>query len=108
LPGRAPLPGKNPFEAAALGVAILHGPETGDFDESYASLDAAGGARLVSGAADLAKAVLTLWSDSEGLEEMIDAAAQVREAQQNALQVTLDVILSVLPAADQTPLSGGL
>ena len=37
--------GHNPWEAAQLGCAILHGPRTGNFAADYAALDTAGAAR---------------------------------------------------------------
>jgi len=107
LAGRARLPGKNPFEAAALDVAILHGPDTSDFEESYAGLDAAGGARAVPDAAALAEAVMTVWSDRTLQQSMILAAGRVRDTHQGALKVTVDAVLSVLPAVDQTSGSNG-
>ena len=36
-----PVEGHNPWEAAVLGCAILHGPRTGNFASDYAQLDAA-------------------------------------------------------------------
>ena len=50
--------GKNPFEAAALGVMILHGPHVDDFREAYGQLGASGGALAVADAAALGKAVV--------------------------------------------------
>ncbi len=49
--------GHNPWEAALLGPAILHGPRTANFAADYAALDAAGGARSVDDAAALATAL---------------------------------------------------
>ena len=46
--------GHTPHEPAAHGCAILHGPHVANFAESYAALDAAGGAIPVSDAASLA------------------------------------------------------
>ena len=43
-----PVGGHNPFEPAALGSAILHGPHVANFAEIYARLQAAGAAREVS------------------------------------------------------------
>lgn len=40
--------GHNPWEAVALGVAVLHGPDTRNFAADYARLDGAGGARAVA------------------------------------------------------------
>ncbi|SLN46677.1 3-deoxy-D-manno-octulosonic acid transferase [Roseisalinus antarcticus] len=46
--------GHTPYEPAALGCAILHGPHVANFAEDYAHLDAGGGALQVSDAASLA------------------------------------------------------
>jgi 3-deoxy-D-manno-octulosonic-acid transferase len=43
-----PTEGHNPWEPAALGSAILHGPRVANFAADYATLDAAGAARLVN------------------------------------------------------------
>jgi len=57
VPGMT-LTGKNPFEAAALDVMILHGPDVGNFREAYARLQAEGGALAVANSAELARAVI--------------------------------------------------
>jgi len=49
-----PVGGHNPYEPAALGSAILHGPHVANFADIYARLDAAGGARAVMSGAELA------------------------------------------------------
>lgn len=51
-----PVEGHNPWEPAALGAAILHGPHVANFAADYAVLDGDGAARLV-GAGDLAAAI---------------------------------------------------
>ncbi|MBA3909299.1 MAG: 3-deoxy-D-manno-octulosonic acid transferase [Rhodobacter sp.] len=40
--------GHNPWEPAALGAAVLHGPRVANFAQDYESLDGAGAARAVS------------------------------------------------------------
>jgi len=52
-----PIGGHNPFEPAALGSAILHGPYVTNFVDIYQRLTDARGARLVSSPASLAEAV---------------------------------------------------
>ncbi|MFW2588836.1 3-deoxy-D-manno-octulosonic acid transferase [Sagittula sp. SSi028] len=52
--------GENPFEAAALGTAILYGPNVGKHLGSYSRLVEAGAARIVRDADSLAAAVLQL------------------------------------------------
>jgi 3-deoxy-D-manno-octulosonic-acid transferase len=51
-----------PFEAAALGLALIHGPLTDPHAEAWARLDAAGAARVVAGTEDLGLAVEALLS----------------------------------------------
>ncbi len=52
--------GCDPFEAAALGSAVLYGPRVGRFISSYSRLAAAGAARIVNDAAALGNAVSRL------------------------------------------------
>jgi 3-deoxy-D-manno-octulosonic-acid transferase len=52
-----PVNGHNPWEPARLGCAILHGPNTANFAADYAALHAAGAARLVRAAPDMAGAL---------------------------------------------------
>ena len=49
--------GHNPWEAAHLGCAVLHGPNVANFTADYAALHGVGGATLVSDAMTLAVAV---------------------------------------------------
>lgn len=49
--------GHNPWEAAALGCAILHGPQTANFRTDYEALDVAHAATQVTSAAELARAL---------------------------------------------------
>ena len=49
--------GHNPWEAAAIGCAILHGPNTANFAYDYAALAKAGGATCVKTPADIAAAL---------------------------------------------------
>lgn len=52
--------GHNPFEPAALGSAILHGPHVESVAEVFEQLDDAGGARLVRTTEELGQAALDL------------------------------------------------
>lgn len=49
--------GHNPWEAAQLDCAVLHGPRIGNFTADFAALDAAGGAIAVQDAAAIASAL---------------------------------------------------
>ncbi|MFC2968683.1 3-deoxy-D-manno-octulosonic acid transferase [Acidimangrovimonas pyrenivorans] len=71
--------GHNPWEAARLGAAILHGPCTANFRADYEALDAAGAARQLA-PGELAAAL----TDEAGLAAMAQKAqalvAQSRDA----------------------------
>jgi 3-deoxy-D-manno-octulosonic-acid transferase len=69
--------GHNPFEAARLGCAVLHGPDMSNCAAMAALLAAAGAAETVQDDAALAQAVSTLLSDPRRAER---AAAAVRAA----------------------------
>ena len=51
---------RNPFEAASLGSAAIHGPLDGPFSAEWAQLDGAAAARRVDDAAGLSQAVVAL------------------------------------------------
>jgi 3-deoxy-D-manno-octulosonic-acid transferase len=72
--------GKNPVEAAALGCAVLHGPDVEDFEEIYKVLDQAGGGGLVVDEETLAKQLALLFFDNAELRGMARAAAETAEA----------------------------
>lgn len=92
------LKGKNPFEAAALGSAILHGPRIEDFAETYASLDRAGAAIEIAQADDLAPQVSCALEPNEN-KRLSAAAHGVIQAQQQVLDVTWQAIAEILPKA---------
>ena len=68
---------RHPYEAAALGSAVVHGPQTAPYSNVYAQLDGTGGAKLIRNGRGLGPAIETLLSP--------DKAAQVAHA---AWQVT--------------------
>lgn len=53
---------RHPFEAAALGSAVVHGPRIERYPTEWQQLDRAGAARAVSGAEGLAQAMVDLTS----------------------------------------------
>ncbi len=71
--------GRTPMEAAALGSAILHGPETHAHASDHARLDAGGAARLVRNADEIAAAVDTLAAPDQAAV-MAHAAWEVSSA----------------------------
>ncbi|HUF56747.1 MAG TPA: 3-deoxy-D-manno-octulosonic acid transferase [Thermohalobaculum sp.] len=76
----APMGGHNPFEAAALGAAVLHGGHTENFAPSYAALTEAGAAREVRDGAEIAAALRALLPAEGGAARaaMVAAAREVR------------------------------
>jgi 3-deoxy-D-manno-octulosonic-acid transferase len=95
--GGKPLSGKNPFEAAALSSAILHGPCTGNFAESYAALAEVGATIEVAGDVDLADALDALLCNPTRRVKMTEAGLRVMERAASALPLTADVVLGRLP-----------
>ena len=77
--------GSDPFEAAALGSAILHGPYTDDFQNSYDRLTDAGAAREVYNSEGLATALAETLSPDRAAEmahgawEVSSAGAEVND-----------------------------
>ena len=82
--------GRNPYEPAALGSAILHGPEPGPYPDAYARLAEAGAARRVADGAGLSGAVADLiapdkaallahnaWVASSGGAEVTERIARI-------------------------------
>ena len=84
--------GHNPFEAARLDCAILHGPDMANCAAMAGALDSAGAAVTIVDAASLAAAVSRLLT--EPTERDARAAAAMRTASGGA--VTLDTVLERL------------
>jgi 3-deoxy-D-manno-octulosonic-acid transferase len=74
----APAGGHNPYEPAALGVALAHGPHVANFAEAYAALG--GAARPVSDAASLAAAIRWALGPDGGPTEAARAAGAAAAA----------------------------
>jgi len=62
-----PVEGHNPWEAAALGCAVIHGPRVGNFSADYADLQAGAAALQVQDAAGLITALTDPNSPQMGL-----------------------------------------
>lgn len=92
------LRGKNPFEAAALGSMILHGPNVVDFHETYATLDEAGGAVVVDTADHIAQGVLKARDDT-WREDIVSTADGVLAVSRKVLPDTWARIERVLTSA---------
>ncbi|CAK9039500.1 3-deoxy-D-manno-octulosonic acid transferase (Kdo transferase) (Lipid IV(A) 3-deoxy-D-manno-octulosonic acid transferase) [Durusdinium trenchii] len=78
--GVTPKGGHNPLEPARLGVAILHGPHTFNFVETYRDMRDAGAAALVRNDRELATAVRRLLADEKTRSAMSKAAHVAAEA----------------------------
>jgi 3-deoxy-D-manno-octulosonic-acid transferase len=89
-----PKGGHNPLEPARLGGAILHGPFTFNFVETYADMRSAGGAALVRNERELATAIRRLLSDEKTRLAMAGAAQRAAEASAERVLIQIsDVIL---------------
>jgi 3-deoxy-D-manno-octulosonic-acid transferase len=90
-----PKGGHNPLEPARLGGAILHGPNTFNFVETYGEMRAGGGAALVRNDRELATAIRRLLSDEKTRLAMAAAAQRAADASaERILQEITTVILS--------------
>lgn len=79
--GSGDLSGKNPYEAAALGSVILHGPEFSYFADSYATLARHGASLEVATADALAEAVVRLFDPRERAPMLDGVSGALREGQ---------------------------
>jgi 3-deoxy-D-manno-octulosonic-acid transferase len=92
--------GHNPLEPARLGGAILHGPYTFNFVETYGEMRKAGGSALVRNERELATAIRRLLSDDKTRTAMADAAQRAAEASaERVLSEITDRLLERLSAA---------
>lgn len=90
--------GHNPFEPAAQGSAIVHGPHVGNFADAYARLAGVRGATEVQDAAGLSGALLAL--SVKPVRDAMTAAARGAFAQPTpALDLTFRAVLDAIPGA---------
>jgi 3-deoxy-D-manno-octulosonic-acid transferase len=95
-----PIGGHNPFEPAALGSAILHGPYVTNFVDIYQRLTEARAARLVSSPASLAENIDELLAPDRAAQ-MAHAAWEVVSAGANVTDRALEVLFDQLDGADR-------
>lgn len=93
-----PIGGHNPFEPAALGSAILHGPYVTNFVDIYQRLTQARAARLVASATSLAEAVDDLLSPDR-CATMAQAAWDVASAGADVTDRAVEVVMDALDRA---------
>ncbi len=84
--------GSNPLEAARLECAILHGPYIGNFSAVYQDLSAAGAARSVTGAEDLAETAGQMFADKDRHRAMIGAAQGVVAQADAVIERVMDAL----------------
>jgi len=92
-----PIGGHNPFEPAALGSAILHGPYVTNFVDIFQRLSGAGAARLVTSPGSLAEAVNDLLNPDKAAE-LAHAAWEVCSAGADVTDRALEMLFDQLGA----------
>ena len=90
-----PIGGHNPFEPAALGSAILHGPYITNFVDIYQRLTDVRAARLVSRGETLAQAVDDLMNPDKAAA-MANAAWEVSSVGAVVTDQALDLLLETI------------
>jgi 3-deoxy-D-manno-octulosonic-acid transferase len=84
--------GHNPLEAAALGCAVLHGPDSANSAAVTKALDDAGGALRVDGSAGLSEAVDGLLADPGRVAALGLAGRAVAAAQAGVIDRVMDAL----------------
>lgn len=88
--------GQNPLEAAALGAALLAGPDTGNFRDVYERLAAADALRVVADGAALGAALAELLADPAARAGMAGRAGAVAAAGRGAIARSLAELAPLL------------
>nr|WP_245749403.1 glycosyltransferase N-terminal domain-containing protein [Gemmobacter aquatilis] len=91
-----PAGGHTPFEPAAFGSALLHGPSVANFAEVFAALDAAGAALPAADAGALAAALRGLGGAAQA---RLAAAARVVLTEDGDAEALLSRLIALLPQA---------
>ena len=89
-----PVGGHNPYEAAQLDTAIVHGPHVENFAKIYAVLGDAGATKHAGDAGSLTQVVANIDAPTQRL--MVQAAHAVLEEGSGATQAALDAIVDRL------------
>jgi 3-deoxy-D-manno-octulosonic-acid transferase len=91
-----PTGGHNPLEPAVWGVPVLSGPHVFNFAEVYDEMTAAGGARLVEDATELAVAA-AVWLDDRNLARAAGASGrEVVDRNRGATARTVTALLDLI------------
>ncbi|MBE1298011.1 MAG: 3-deoxy-D-manno-octulosonic acid transferase [Rhodobacteraceae bacterium] len=91
-----PIGGHNPFEVASAGAAVITGPGTSNFAETFPPLIAAGGAIEVADAGELAEAVDTWLCDNDALAAARESAQSFNTEQARRLDGITDLLIERL------------
>ncbi|TFL18426.1 3-deoxy-D-manno-octulosonic acid transferase [Jannaschia formosa] len=94
-----PVGGHNPFEPAALGSAILHGPHVHNFADIFARLGEAGAAREVQDWDDLGTTLARVLEPDEAAR-MAHAAWEVCSAGGDVTEAAMDLLFAMLDGVD--------
>lgn len=89
--------GQNPIEAIKLDAAILSGPHTFNFTETYETLARFDGVRLVRDTAELAAAAQEVFEDREKAAKLKSHASAAIATLGGALEKTLEALAPWLP-----------
>jgi len=84
--------GQNPIEPAKLGAAILHGPHVWNFEELYAALDDANGAKPVGSSDELAAAFAAMLAEPKVRERVAHAGRAAVNLLGGALERTMQAL----------------
>lgn len=93
------LRGHNPIEPAQAGAAILSGPHVTSFADSFETLKANGGCRIVTNIDELAGAVRALWADEIARQAMTTKARETAAQSAQTLTETVAALTTLLPEA---------
>lgn len=99
--------GQNPIEAVRCGTAVLTGPFTRNFRDSYRALLRQGGAIEVGSAHDLAKEAAALLTDGARIRLMQAGATEALATLSGALALTVEALLAQLPAEERPGRAAG-
>jgi 3-deoxy-D-manno-octulosonic-acid transferase len=94
-----PVGGHNPFEPAALGSAILHGPHVVNFADIYARLDRAGAALTVEGWDALGETLARVLEPDEAAR-LAHAAWGVVSEGGDVTEAAMDLLFAMLDGVD--------
>lgn len=93
-----PVEGHNPWEAAQLGAAILHGPRIANFAADYAALHAADAARMTADAGTLAAALT-----DPGTADMARRAQDLATRSMDRTAALSQELCRLIPPPEQSP-----